>query len=118
MRRTRAKVKARCDAKGENLMKAYVIFDVGIDDPVRYQEYRDLLWRAIEAAGGKYLVCDGPLKVHEGDWKPRNLVILEFPSVAAWETLYNGPTFRGLKQIHDTCSSARIVSVEGLEGVA
>jgi uncharacterized protein (DUF1330 family) len=34
-------------------MKAYVVFDVEIDDPIRYQEYRDLLWRGVEAAGGE-----------------------------------------------------------------
>ncbi len=64
-------------------MKAYVIFDVAIDDPIRYQEYRDLLWRAVEAAGGKYLARDGAVKVYEGEWTPRELVLLEFPSVAA-----------------------------------
>jgi uncharacterized protein (DUF1330 family) len=95
-------------------MKAYVIFDVEIDDPIRYQEYRDLLWRAVEAAGGKYLARDGALKVYEGDWNPSDLVLIEFPSVAAWQALYHGPTFQGLKAIHDACSSARIVSVEGL----
>ncbi len=95
-------------------MKAYVIFDVEIDDPIRYQEYRDLLWQGVEAASGKYLARDGALKVYEGDWTPRDLVLLEFPSVAAWEAFYRGPIFQGLKEIHDTCSSARIVSVEGL----
>ncbi len=95
-------------------MKAYVIFDVEIDDPVRYQEYRDLLWRGVEAAGGKYLARDGALKVYEGEWTPRDLVRLEFPSLAAWQAFYNGSTYQGLKEIHDTCSSARIVSVEGL----
>ena len=95
-------------------MKSYVIFDVEIDDPIRYQEYRDLLWRAVEAAGGKYLASDGALKVYEGDWNPRDIVLIEFPSVAAWQAVYNGPTFQGLKAIHDGCSSARIVSVEGL----
>ncbi len=57
---------------------------------------------------------DGALKVHEGDWTPRDLVLLEFPSAWAWNTFYNGPTYQGLKEIHDTCSSARIASVEGL----
>ncbi len=96
-------------------MKAYVIFDVEIDDPVRYEEYRDLLWQAIKGAGGKYLARGGAQKVYEGEWKPRDLVLLEFPSVAAWEKLYTGPSFQGLKEIHDACSSARIVSVEGLD---
>lgn len=61
----------------EDIMKAYVIFDVEIDDPIRYQEYRDLLWRGVEAAGGKYLVRDGAVKVYEGEWTPRDLVLLE-----------------------------------------
>jgi uncharacterized protein (DUF1330 family) len=41
-------------------------------------------------------------------------VLLEFPSLAAWEEFYNGPTYQGLKSIRDACSSARLVSVEGL----
>jgi uncharacterized protein (DUF1330 family) len=43
------------------------------------------------------------------------MVILEFPSVSAWETFYNGPVYQGLKTIRDECSSARLVSVEGLD---
>jgi uncharacterized protein (DUF1330 family) len=53
--------------------------------------------------------------VHEGDWSPRRIVIIEFPSVAAWEAFYHGAVYRGLKGIRDECSSARLVSVEGLE---
>ena len=96
-------------------MTVYVIFDVEINDPIRYQEFRDLVWHAVEAAGGKYLTRDGALKVYEGEWEPRNLVLLEFPSVSDWETFYYGPTYQGLKTIRDTCSSARLVSVEALD---
>ena len=52
--------------------------------------------------------------MHEGDRSPRRIVLLEFPSVAAWEGFYNGPTYQGLKAIRDECSSARLVRVEGL----
>lgn len=41
-------------------------------------------------------------------------MLLEFPSVAAWESFYNGPVYQGLKSVRDACSSARLVSVEGL----
>jgi len=37
------------------------------------------------------------------------------PSAAAWEAFCNGPAYQGLKAIRDECSSARPVSVEGLE---
>jgi len=95
-------------------MAAYVIFDVDITDLQRYQEFMTSVKPALEAAGAKYLTRGGPHKVHEGDWTPRRIVLLEFPSVAAWEAFYNGTTYQGLKAIRDSCSSARLVSVEGL----
>ncbi|MDO8877467.1 MAG: DUF1330 domain-containing protein [Pseudolabrys sp.] len=95
-------------------MSAYVIFDVDIRDPAKYQEFMSGVKPALEAAGAKYLARGGAHKVHEGDWTPRRIVLLEFPHVAAWETFYNGPVYQGLKHIRDACSSARLVSVEGL----
>ena len=96
-------------------MSAYVIFDVEIHDMARYQAFMQGVKPALEAAGARYLARGGPHKIYEGDWTPRRIVILEFPSVAAWEAFYNGDTYRGLKSIRDACSSARLVSVEGVE---
>ena len=95
-------------------MSAYVIFDVEIRDPARYQEFMAGVKPALEKAGAKYLARGGAHKVHEGDWTPRRIVVIEFPSIDAWETFYNGPTYQGLKGLRDECSSARLVSVEGL----
>ncbi len=95
-------------------MSAYVIFDVEIRDPVRYQDFMKQVKPALDAAGARYLARGGPHKVYEGDWTPRRIVVLEFPSVAAWESFYLGPVYQGLKSIRDECSSARLVSVEGL----
>jgi uncharacterized protein (DUF1330 family) len=96
-------------------MTAYVIFDVDITDPERYQEFMSSVKPALEKAGAKYLARGGAHKVYEGDWEPRRIVLLQFPSVAAFESFYNGATYQGLKSIRDACSSARSVSVEGLE---
>ena len=95
-------------------MSAYVIFDVEIHDAARYQEFMNGVKPALEAAGAKYLVRGGAHKVYEGDWEPRRIVLLEFPSIAAWEEFYNGETYRGLKHIRDACSSARLVGVAGV----
>ena len=96
-------------------MSAYVIFDVEIHDMTKYQEFVKGVKPAIDAAGARYLARGGAHKVYEGDWTPRRIVVLEFPSVSAWETFYNGPTYQGLKAVRDQCSSARLVSVEGLD---
>ena len=96
-------------------MSAYVIFDVDIRDMARYQEYMKVVKPAVEAAGGRYLARGGKHEVYEGDWQPRRIVILEFPSGQAFEDFYYGPIYQGLKAIRDECSSARLVSVVGLE---
>lgn len=95
-------------------MSAYVIFDVEIRDKEKYQSFMAGVKPALDAAGARYLSRGGEHKVYEGDWTPRRIVLLEFPSVAAWEEFYNGTTYQGLKAIRDECSSARLVSVEGL----
>jgi len=94
---------------------AYAIFDVEIRDAARYGEFMAGVKPALEAAGGKYLARGGPFKVYEGDWQPRRVVILEFPSVEAFEDFYYGPIYKGLKAIRDECSSARLVTVAGLD---
>ena len=95
-------------------MSAYVIFDVDIHDLDRYQAFMQGVKPALEAAGARYLARGGAHHVLEGDWKPRRIVLIEFPSLAAWEAFYNGATYQGLKSVRDACSSARLVSVEGL----
>jgi uncharacterized protein (DUF1330 family) len=96
-------------------MPAYVLFDVDIRDPVRYQDFMNSVKPALEDAGARYLARGGPHTIHEGDWNPRRIVLLEFPSVEAWKEFYNGPVYTGLKSIRDECSNARLVSFEGLQ---
>jgi 2-dehydropantoate 2-reductase len=60
-------------------MSAYVIFDVEIRDLERYQTFMQGVKPALDAAGARYLARGGAHQVHEGDWLPRRIVILEFP---------------------------------------
>ena len=75
-------------------MTAYVIFDVDIHNMARYQDFMLAVKPAIEAAGGRYLARGGVHQVHEGDWSPRRIVILEFPSRAVWSSSTPGRTGR------------------------
>ena len=93
-------------------MTAYVIFDVEIRDPLKYQDFMNRVKPALADAGAKYLTRGGKHRIYEGDWKPRRIVILEFPSIIAWENFYQGPIYQGFKAIRVECSSARLVAVE------
>jgi uncharacterized protein (DUF1330 family) len=64
----------------------------------------------LEKAGGRYLARGGAHKVYEGDWNLRRIVLLEFPSVAAWESFYYGFMYQKLKAIRDERSSGRLGS--------
>jgi uncharacterized protein (DUF1330 family) len=96
-------------------MPAYVILDVEVRDVVRYQDYMACVKPVLEAAGGRYLARGGVHRVHEGDWQPRRLVVMEFPSIEAWEGFYDGDAFRALKSLRQKCSDARLVAVEGVD---
>jgi uncharacterized protein (DUF1330 family) len=112
----RAGVSLRIQARFNSLekpMPAYVIFDVDIRDADQYRAFMTAVKPALEAVGARYLVRGGAHKVYEGDWQPRRIVLLEFPSVEVWEAFYHGPTYQGLKAVRDACSSARLVGVEG-----
>ncbi len=69
--------------------KAYVIVDINVTDPEKYEGYRVLAGPAVEAAGGRYLARGGTTAVLEGDRIPNRIVLLEFPDLdaaRAWST--------------------------------
>jgi len=97
-------------------MAAYVIFDVEISDMTQYQEYMRQVKPVIEAAGGRYLVRGGAHKVVEGNWYPRRLVLLEFPSMAVAQDFYLSDEYQALKALRLRSSTAHsAVVVEGLD---
>ena len=95
-------------------MAYYVIFDVTIHDPPKYQEYMAKIKPVIEAAGGRYLVRGGAHMVIEGDWKPTRLVVFEFPSLVSAQSFYVSPEYQSLKALRQEASSANIVGVDGV----
>jgi uncharacterized protein (DUF1330 family) len=94
---------------------AYAIFDVEIHGSERYKKFMAKINPALEAAGARYLSRGGAHKVHEGDWTPRRIVLLELPSVAVFEEFNFGDVYQKLKSIRDESSSASLVSLEGLQ---
>jgi uncharacterized protein (DUF1330 family) len=95
-------------------MAAYVIVDLEVPDPARLTEYRQRVSATIAAYGGRYLVRGGTHEVVEGSWRPRRLVVLEFPSLAQARRWYDSEEYRDLKAMRLAASSANLVFVEGV----
>ena len=95
-------------------MAAYIIANVKVNDPVKYETYKQLASEAIRAHGGRYLVRGGPFEVMEGDWQPDRLVILEFPTLAQARTFYHSQDYVAARAARAEAGVMRLVMVEGL----
>lgn len=96
-------------------MPAYVIFDVQINDAAEFSKFMAGAKPLVAAHGGRYLARGGDFTVHEGDWQPARIVLLEFPSVADFEAMYHSAAYQAVKAIRDGCSTARLVALAGVE---
>lgn len=94
-------------------MPAYVIADVEVTDPVRFEEYRRGVSAAIAAHGGTYVARGGAVEALEGD-APTRLTIIRFDSVAQAKAWYNSPEYRPLKDLRKKTTNSKLLIVEGL----
>lgn len=95
-------------------MAAYFIVDIEIRDPAGFEEYRQRVPATIERYGGRYVVRGGAHEVLEGEWKPRRLVMLEFPSAEQARRWYHSEEYRDLKALRQRTSRANTVLVESV----
>lgn len=95
-------------------MAAYLVVDIDIKDVEGMREYRELVPGTIHKYGGRYLVRAGRWEALEGDWKPKRLVVLEFPSVEQAKLWYESEDYRELKAKRRAVSNSNIILVEGM----
>lgn len=96
-------------------MPAYVIADIEVSDPAKYEGYRALSPGAIAAYGGRFLSRGGNMKVLEGDWAPSRVVIVEFPTAAQAQKFYDSPEYRAARQARAGATNHfNMIVVEGV----
>ena len=95
-------------------MAAYIVVHIDIHDPVRYETYRAMAPASIRQYGGRYLTRGGAIEVLEGDWTPKRLVILEFPSIEQAEAWIDSPEYAAPRKMRQKASRSNIVVVEGV----
>ena len=96
-------------------MPAYVIADVDVIDPIRYEDYKRLVPLSISKYGGRFLARGGEVTTLEGGWTPGRLVILEFPSLARAHAWWASPEYAPAKALRQATSKGSLVVIEGLE---
>ena len=95
-------------------MAAYLIVDIKVTDPVRYEEYRKLVSPTLAAYDGKYLARGGTVKVLEGDLSPNRTVVVEFPDTARAIEWWDSDVYRPIRQIRYDSADCKMLLVEGV----
>ena len=95
-------------------MPAYVIADIEVHDPAKFEDYKKLAGPCAAEFVGRYIVRGGSLEALEGAWAPKRLVVLEFPSVEKAKTWWDSASYSGPKAIRQASAKSKFVVVEGL----
>jgi len=98
-------------------MAAYVISEVEMTDPERFQRYRSLAPATIAKYGGSYIVRGGPAETVEGDdedWQRKQIIIVEFPTLAKAHEWYASPEYAEALEVRRGALKRRLIFVEGV----
>jgi uncharacterized protein (DUF1330 family) len=95
-------------------MPAYVIANVTIHDPVRYEDYKRMVPATLVPFGGRFIARGGQIDPLEGDWRPSRLVLLEFPSVERARAWWNSPEYAEARALRQATSTGTLLILEGL----
>ena len=95
-------------------MTAYVIVDINVTDPVRYEEYKKLAAPTVEFYGGKYIARGGKTETLEGDWSPTRLVILQFEGIEQAKSWQNSVEYSQAKGLRHETAISNMVVIEGI----
>ena len=95
-------------------MRGYLIFEIEVTNPERYEDYKKMVPATIEKFGGRFVVRGGKIEPLEGGWSPKRLGIIEFPSVEQAKAWYDSADYAPAKTLRQEVSRGKILIVEGV----
>jgi len=95
-------------------MTAYVIVDINVTDPVRYEDYKRLAAPTVGLYGGKYIARGGKTETLEGSWSPTRLVILQFDNIEQAKNWLNSTEYSEARNLRHQTAISQMVVIEGV----
>jgi uncharacterized protein (DUF1330 family) len=94
-------------------MPAFLIANIDVTDPAKFEEYRARVPVVIAQYGGTYRVRGGAVEAVEGTSPFKRLVVLEFPTMDGLKAFYHSPEYAPLIALRQSASRGDVVLVEG-----
>jgi len=77
------------------------------------ERYKKLAPSAVALYGGKYIARGGAVETLEGNWSPKRLVILEFPTAERAKQWLNSDEYSAARKLRHQTSATQMIVVEG-----
>lgn len=94
-------------------MPAYIIVQISVTDPEKYERYKQLVPASIAQYGGRYLVRGGRSETLEGSWSPTRLAVLEFSSMERAREWWDSPEYAPAKAMRQASADTEMLLIEG-----
>lgn len=96
-------------------MTAYVINEIVVSEPERFQTYADQVPAILAKYGGAYVIRGGAPERVDGPEPPHKLVVLRFESREAARAWRNSPEYLAILPIREATSTSRVYIVDAYE---
>ena len=98
-------------------MSTYLIAEVNLKDSEAYSDYLSKVPKIISKYNGEYLVRGGKISHHEGNWKPKRMVVVKFPNRERALAFYDSEEYKKFKAIRNKVAESNLIFVDGLNGL-
>ena len=95
-------------------MSAYVIVDIDVLNAETYETYKQMVPASLATYNGKFLVRGGKTDLLEGDWTPKRIVIIEFPSLEEAKAWWESSDYAEAKKVRQASAKSNMIAVEGV----
>mgnify|MGYP001169481107 FL=1 len=95
-------------------MTTYLIAEVNLKKPDEYCEYLSKVPKIISKYDGEYLIRGGDISYHEGNWKPKRIVVVKFPSREKALAFYDSAEYKPFKSIRKRVTKSNLIFVDGV----
>jgi len=96
-------------------MPAYLIVNMDIHDPEKFEEYKKTASPITVAFGGRYLARGGSAETLEGEWVGKRMVLIEFESMERAREWWNSEEYSRVKGLRHQSAHTQMILLEGVD---
>jgi uncharacterized protein (DUF1330 family) len=96
------------------LMSAYIVVEVNVKDPERYEKYKNMVAPTLIPYRGRFVARGGTVEALEGDWHPARFVIIEFDSAERARAWWSSHEYAPAKKLRQETADTRMILVHGI----